>query len=82
MAKRAVREKETVITPAESEFEIGAVCSYYDNGAREGWRTGHIFEVEVDDDGDLLVTVQPVGSKYTTTKPRRVKHKSKDLRLA
>lgn len=71
MAKRSVREKETVIDPEESDFKVGTVCSYYD----EGWRVGVVEALEVDDDGDLLVTVRPV------SKGRRVKEKSKDLKL-
>jgi hypothetical protein len=78
MAKRAVRKAEAVVDPEESEYKVGAVVSYYD----DGWRTGTIDELDVSDDGDLLVTVQPIGSKYATTKPRKVKHKSKDLKLA
>lgn len=71
MAKRTVREKEVLVEPEESEYKVGAVASYYDNG----WRAGVIEAVEVDDDGDLLVTLKPIG------KPRKVKHKSKDLKL-
>ena len=72
MAKRSVRETETVVELEESEFKVGAVALYYDNG----WRAGVIEDVDVDDDGDLLVTLKPIG------KPRKVKHKSKDLKLA
>lgn len=78
MAKRAVREKETLVDTEESEFKAGVVCSFYD----DGWRTGIIDSVEVDDDGDLFVTIQPITSKYAKTKPRKVTHKSKDLKLA
>ena len=78
VAKRAVREKETVIEPEESEYKAGVVCSFYD----DGWRAGTVTDVDVDDDGDLRVTLQPIGSKYATTKPRKVTFKSKDLKLA
>jgi hypothetical protein len=78
MAKRAVRKAEAVVDLEESEYKVGAVASYYD----EGWRTGTIVSMEVDNDGDLLVELQPIGSKYATTKPRKVKHKSKDLKMA
>jgi hypothetical protein len=76
MAKRAVRKAEAVVDPEESEFKIGTVCSYYD----EGWRAGTITSVDVDDDGDLLVELQPVGARNASPK-RKVRHKSKDLKI-
>ena len=75
MAKRSVREKEILAEPEDSEFKIGIVCLYYDDGRREGWRAGTVESTEVDDDGDLLVTLKPIG------KTRKVKHKSKDLKI-
>jgi hypothetical protein len=75
MAKRAVREKEILAEPEESEFKHGVVCFYYDDGRREGWRAGTIESTEVDDDGDLLVTLTPV------SKGKKVRKKSQDLKL-
>ena len=72
MAKRAVRKAEAVVDSEESEFKVGAVASYYDNG----WRAGVIEEVEVDDDGDLLLGIRPIGLNK-----RKVYHKSHDTKL-
>ena len=76
MAKRAVRKAEAVVDSEESSFKIGTVCYYYD----EGWRAGTITSVDVDDDGDLLVELQPVGARNASPK-RKVHHKSKDLKI-
>jgi hypothetical protein len=77
MAKRSVRKAEAVVDSEESEYKVGAVVSYYD----DGWRAGTITSVDVDDDGDLLVELQPVGARNASPK-RKVRHKSKDLKLA
>ncbi len=71
MAKRTLREKEAVLSAEESAFSIGTVCSYYDYG----WRVGIIDSLDIADDGDLLVTVKPVG------KGRKVTERIKDLKM-
>ena len=77
MAKRTILKAEAVVEPEESAFKVGIVASFYD----EGWRAGTITSVEVDEDGDLLIELQPVGSRNASPK-RKVRHKSKDLKLA
>jgi ribosomal protein L2 len=80
MAKRSLRSKEayehTDLHTEESEYRPGVVVLFYD----DGWRAGHITEIDVADDGELSLTIQPVGGKGSPPK-RKVIHKSKDVKL-
>lgn len=71
--RRDLKKTEAVERPAEeAEWVVGRLVSYY----FEGWRYGHITELNVNDDGELLVTLQPTG------KSRKITDSIKDLKLA
>jgi hypothetical protein len=39
------------------EPEVGDVVSYYD----DGWRVGHIHDLELDDNGEYVIEIRPMG---------------------
>jgi hypothetical protein len=77
MQKRVPKQQAAEVAVEESAFKIGAVVLYYD----EGWRAAHIVENSVDDNGDLIITVQPVGCKGSRMKKKSFKAYSKDIKL-
>jgi hypothetical protein len=62
--------------PEETEFVEGVLVSYYD----EGTRYGFVLDSDIDDDGDILCRVQPIGARGAA-KQRAKSFKTKDLVL-
>jgi hypothetical protein len=77
MQKRVQSREQQPAEAEESAFKVGAVVLFYD----DGWRAAHVVETNVDDAGDLLVVVQPIGCAGSRMKKRKFKALSNDIKI-
>lgn len=55
--KRTLRADTKSEELPKREPRIGDVISYYD----DGWRVGHIHDLELDDNGEYVIEIRPMG---------------------
>jgi hypothetical protein len=77
MQKRVQSQKQAPVEAEESAFKVGAVVLFYD----DGWRAAHVVELGVDDAGELLLVVQPVGCAGSRMKKKTFKALSNDIKI-
>jgi hypothetical protein len=76
MQKRERKVSVSQPKPEETEFVAGALVGYYDYGTRYRF----VLDNDIDDDGDIVCRVQPIGARGAL-KQRAKSFKTKELTL-